>query len=89
MLVVVAVALSAAARRAWSEGVHIGDDATLERIVEEAGLDWATAKAALDSEGWREEIEANRQALLGMGVWGVPSFRVRGGCTAARSEPDP
>ena len=32
----------------------------------------------LDTESWRDEIEANRQTLLEMGLWGVPSFRLRG-----------
>jgi 2-hydroxychromene-2-carboxylate isomerase len=29
--------------------------------------------------GWRDELEANRRALFALGLWGVPSFRVRGG----------
>ncbi len=30
---------------------------------------------AMDYLLWRERADANRQALLDMGLWGVPSFR--------------
>ena len=30
------------------------------------------------SIGWQEELEANRQQLLALGLWGVPSFRLLG-----------
>ena len=63
-------------RLVWSEGVNAGSDRGLRRIVEAAGLHWDGAKAALTDERWRETAEANRQALLGLGLWGVPSFRL-------------
>ncbi len=60
----------------WSEGVDAASDGGLRRIVERAGLDWQVAKGELANEAWRE-IEAENQAeLLGLGIWGVPSFRV-------------
>jgi 2-hydroxychromene-2-carboxylate isomerase len=30
----------------------------------------------LDTEDWRDEIEANRLAMTGAGLWGVPSYRL-------------
>ena len=66
------------ARAAFAEGVDTGTDAGLRRVVERAGLCWDEARKHLDDEGWRDELEANRQALLEMGLWGVPSFRLRG-----------
>jgi 2-hydroxychromene-2-carboxylate isomerase len=66
------------ARAAFAEGIDVGTDAGLEYVVEEAGLRWDEALEHLDTEGWREEIEANRQTLLEMGLWGVPSFRLSG-----------
>ena len=63
----------------------MGTDTGLRRVVEDAGLDWEQAKLHLDQEGWREELEANRQVMYEeLGVWGVPSYRVRG----PGSEPD-
>jgi len=66
------------ARAAFAEGIDVGTDAGLEGVVERAGLLWDEALEHLDSQSWRDEIEANRQALLEMGLWGVPSFRLSG-----------
>jgi 2-hydroxychromene-2-carboxylate isomerase len=63
----------------WSEGVDTGTDAGLELVAARAGLDASAARAQLDREGWREELEENRKALFALGLWGVPSFCVRGG----------
>ena len=60
----------------WAEGVDAGSDAGLQRIVEASGLPWSQARLALHDESWRVQAEANRQALLALGLWGVPSFRV-------------
>ena len=60
----------------WSQGVDAGSDSGLKQIVEAAGLDWASARAQLDSDAWRAEAEANRAEMMKLGVWGVPSFRV-------------
>ena len=63
-------------RLVWSQGVDAGSDRGLRRIVEEAGLVWADAQRALAQQAWRATAEANRQELLSLGLWGVPSFRV-------------
>ena len=63
-------------RCVWSQGVDAGSDRGLRRIVEEAGLVWADARQALAVQDWRATAEANRQELLSLGLWGVPSFRV-------------
>jgi 2-hydroxychromene-2-carboxylate isomerase len=62
-------------RGVWAEGVDAGSDAGLRRIVERAGLSWAQAKPLIGNDDWRPEAEANRQALLALGLWGVPCFR--------------
>jgi 2-hydroxychromene-2-carboxylate isomerase len=66
-------------RAAFAEGVDTGTDEGLRIVAERAGLDWREAREQLDREGWRDELEANREQLLALGLWGVPSFRVRGG----------
>ncbi|WP_461406002.1 2-hydroxychromene-2-carboxylate isomerase [Falsiruegeria mediterranea] len=63
-------------RGVWSEGIDGRTDRGLARIVERAGLKWSEAKPLLNSTAWKSEVEANRQALTDMGLWGVPSFRV-------------
>jgi 2-hydroxychromene-2-carboxylate isomerase len=71
--------LHAFARAAFAEGVDTGSDAGLRAVVERAGLSWDEARAeqAVD-RGWREELEANRETLFALGLWGVPSFRLLG-----------
>jgi 2-hydroxychromene-2-carboxylate isomerase len=65
----------------WSKGLDAGSDKGLRAIVEAAGLPWAEAREALADERWREIAERNRQALLDLGLWGVPSFHVAGAST--------
>jgi 2-hydroxychromene-2-carboxylate isomerase len=60
----------------WAEGIDAGSDKGLRRIVERAGLSWDDALSALKDEGWRKVAEDNRAELFGLGLWGVPSFRV-------------
>ena len=70
-------------RAAWSQGVDTGSDAGLRLVVERAGLAWSDALTHLDREdGWRAELETNRAEMFALGLWGVPSFRVRGGGAA-------
>lgn len=60
----------------WAEGLDAGSDRGLKRITQRAGLNWTEMKKALTKEDWRAEAEANRQEMLALGLWGVPSFRV-------------
>jgi 2-hydroxychromene-2-carboxylate isomerase len=62
----------------WAEGIDAGSDRGLRRIVERAGLTWDGAVLALQDEGWRKTAEDNRAEMFALGLWGVPSFRVRG-----------
>ena len=60
----------------WAEGIDAGSDRGLRRIVERAGLSWGEAQDALQQDDWRSVAEANRTEMFGLGLWGVPSFRV-------------
>ena len=68
--------LSAFMSHAFRQGVNANKDAGLKRIVEAAGLSWTDARHVVDNEDWHEEIEANRQAMYDVGLWGVPSFHL-------------
>ncbi|MCB9746710.1 MAG: DsbA family protein [Alphaproteobacteria bacterium] len=70
--------LEAAMRGAWSEALDLSSDAGLRHAIEAAGLSWEDAREHLDAPAWREEVAVNQEELLGMGVWGVPSFRLLG-----------
>ena len=76
--------LQAYSEAVWAQGVNAWDLRGLRRIVERAGLDWAGAQAVLDRSDWEAEMEANVQAMIAAGSWGVPSFRL----PAAYGAPD-
>ena len=60
----------------WADGLDAGTDAGLNAIAARAGFDAAWVQAALPDESWRAVAGANREDLLAMDLWGVPSFRV-------------
>ena len=60
----------------WADGLDAGSDVGLNAIAARAGFDAAWVQAALPDESWRAVAGANREALLAMDLWGVPSFRV-------------
>lgn len=60
----------------WSEAADVRSDADLSRLCERAGLPWRQAQPLLSQSSWRELAEANRQALLALGLWGVPTFAI-------------
>lgn len=68
--------LLAVGRGVWSRGVDPATNAGLKRLAGDAGLDWNRARRWLDDDQWRERAEANRQAMMDAGGWGVPSFQV-------------
>ncbi|HXA46017.1 MAG TPA: DsbA family protein [Burkholderiaceae bacterium] len=61
----------------WAEGIDIGSDKGLRKVVERVGLSWADACLALQDEDWRKTAEENRVEMFELGLWGVPSFHVR------------
>lgn len=60
----------------FAEGIDAGSRKGLLRLCERAGLTAADMEAALADESWRADAEANREAMLALGIWGVPAFRV-------------
>ncbi len=64
-------------RGVWAEGLDAGGERGLRRIAERAGLNWRDSLSALADATWAERAEAHRAELLALGLWGVPSFKVR------------
>ncbi len=60
----------------FAEGIDAGTRKGLLKLCERAGLSAADMDAALADESWRVDAEANREAMLALGLWGVPAFRV-------------
>lgn len=61
---------------AWVDAINTNNDRGLRTVVERAGLDWSVAKQIIGNSAWEVEMEANRQAMYEMGLWGVPSYRL-------------
>ena len=60
----------------WSQGIDVSRDKGLIQTCRSAGLDPEEALRQTTSESWRPVVEANRLALLELGLWGVPSVRI-------------
>jgi 2-hydroxychromene-2-carboxylate isomerase len=61
---------------AFAKGINTNNDRGLRQVVENAGLDWTSAKQIVDQDGWQETLEDNRLAMYDSGLWGAPSFRL-------------
>ncbi|MFA5122079.1 DsbA family protein [Zavarzinia sp.] len=59
----------------FAEGIDAGEDAGLRQLIERAGLDAGPAFTAVADPAWRATAEENRMAMVGEGLWGVPSLR--------------
>ena len=62
-----------------AQGVRSETDAGLKVIVQRSGMDWDYAKSILQNpkadKEWRQWAESNRQEMLALGSWGVPTFQ--------------
>lgn len=77
--------LSTLLRYAWSEGKALHKQKNLRLAVEEVGLNWPEAQTHLGSEDWKAITEKYQDEMVeGMGLWGVPSYRLCG----PEGEPD-
>lgn len=65
-----------AMRGIWAEARDVGEYVDLRHVVERAGLPWEEAHAALQDPAAAKYAQENAAELNGIGLWGVPSFRV-------------
>jgi 2-hydroxychromene-2-carboxylate isomerase len=71
--------LSTLLRYAWAEGKGLHKTSNMKSAVEEAGLDWSEASRRIGSDDWKAPVEQNQDEMVeGMGLWGVPSYRLCG-----------
>ena len=63
----------------FAQGIDIDSEGGLKTVVKNAGLDWDELSIEAAKCDWQNVLEENLQAMLGAGLWGVPSFRVSGG----------
>ena len=60
----------------WANATDVATDNGLRKVTGKTGLFWPEAKAALENDEWRAEVEANRESMMGSGSWGVPTMRM-------------
>jgi len=71
--------LSTLLRYAFSEGKALHKQTNIRQAVEEVGLEWSEALNHLGSDAWKSLVETHQDELVqGMGLWGVPSYRLSG-----------
>ena len=58
----------------WSEAVDVTTDKGLRKLTARTGLFWPEVKQALDNDDWREAEGEDRQLMLSLGAWGVPTI---------------
>lgn len=71
--------MSALLRSAFAERVPLQKTSGMRKAVEAAGLDWAEAAKIIGNEDWKLIVEQHQTEMVdGMGLWGVPSYRLCG-----------
>jgi len=71
--------LSASLRLAFAEGVALHRRSGLRKAIEQAGLDWKEAQAHIGTDRWKAYTLENQNEMIdALGLWGVPSYRLRG-----------
>ena len=77
--------MSSLLRAAWSEGIALHKKSGMQRAVTRAGLDWNEACKQFKRDDWKQLIAGHQHEMVdGMGLWGVPSYRLSG----PNGEPD-
>ncbi|MFY0540842.1 DsbA family protein [Nannocystis pusilla] len=73
-----AAATTAIARAGWGEGAELGDPAVLVAALGRAGLPGAALVARAGDPDIKAGLVAATEQAIALGVFGVPSFLVRG-----------
>jgi 2-hydroxychromene-2-carboxylate isomerase len=60
----------------WSEARDVAHIPDLVLLAARAGIGEPEVRAAIEDGRWEEKAKANREALTGLGLWGVPSLRI-------------
>ncbi|MDA1207566.1 MAG: DsbA family protein, partial [Proteobacteria bacterium] len=71
--------MSGLLRLAFSEGKALHQSKNLRSAVEAAGLDWFEAQDHIQRDDWKPWVSQHHEEMVeGMGLWGVPSYRLSG-----------
>ena len=71
--------MSSLLRAAWNENIALHKKTGMARAVERAGLDWNEARNQFKRDDWKQLVAKHQHEMVeGMGLWGVPSYRLSG-----------
>ncbi len=73
--------IHAISKGVWSEARDVAHLPDLIELAARAGIGEADVRRAMQDDRWRQQAQANRDALTDLGLWGVPSFRIGGYAT--------
>lgn len=74
-------------RAYFTEGVHVGRLDELVRLAEEAGLDGAAAREALESGRYADDVQEDIDRARQLGITGVPFFVLDGKYGVSGAQP--
>ena len=60
----------------WSEAKDVAHVPDLIELAGRVGISESDVRAAVQDRDWKQQAQANRDALSSLGMWGVPSFHV-------------
>lgn len=68
--------IEALLKASFQDGINIGDDNFLEKLVTDLGLDWTMISKDLNSKHWKKILNDNVEDMYSGNCWGVPSFKL-------------
>ena len=68
--------IEALLKASFQDGINIGDDNFLEKLVTDLGLDWTMIRKDLNSKHWKKILNDNVEDMYSGNCWGVPSFKL-------------
>ncbi|MDO3410033.1 DsbA family oxidoreductase [Saccharibacillus sp. CPCC 101409] len=72
----------------FTEGVFLGDHEELAKLAAESGLDRAQVLDILNSDAYSENVRADEEEAVNLGVRGVPFFVLDGKFAVSGAQPD-
>jgi 2-hydroxychromene-2-carboxylate isomerase len=71
-------AIDAIFTAAWAENLDVGDKAVLQNVLDEHGFSGQQLLVKTEEHAIKEQLKANTAEAIARGVFGVPSFFVKG-----------
>jgi 2-hydroxychromene-2-carboxylate isomerase len=63
-------------KASFQDGINIGDEAYLENLINQLGLNWSKVKKELNTSKWKKVLNDNVNDMYAGNCWGVPSFKI-------------